>query len=181
MSHKISSSSTLLRFDLQIEARFFASLQTNETLKHLSKYVKDPLSHIDTMIRQLYIFCRGVITRDNYEILNTCLVWFSKSFVKLAFVGVDLTDECTLVRAQYQPNTVAKSFRCLFAVFKSNQVMFSLAKDFLGKGMCYILSSLWLLWSCRIVCVYDFATTTCFYFTCAPLSNMLLRVSYQAE
>ena len=87
------------------------------------------------MIRQLYVFCRGLITRDNYEILNTCLVWFSKSFVKLAFIGVDLTDECTLVRAQYQPNTVAKSFRCLFAKFKSNQVMFSLAKDFLGQGM----------------------------------------------
>jgi hypothetical protein len=118
-----------------MEARFFASLQTNDTLQHLSKYVKDPNSSIDRMIRQLYVFCRGIKNQDTHEILNTCLVWFSKSFVKLEFRGVDLSDDLELfVRAQYQPNTVAKQFRCLFAVFRSQQLIFSLAKDFNGNG-----------------------------------------------
>jgi hypothetical protein len=122
-----------------MEARFFASLQTNDTLKHLSKYVKDPNSPIDRMIRQLYVFCRGIKNHDTYDILNTCLVWFSKSFVKLEFIGVDLSDDLELfVRAQYQPNTVAKQFRCLFAVFRSHQLIFSLAKDFNGKGAFHI-------------------------------------------
>jgi hypothetical protein len=87
------------------------------------------------MIWQLYVFCRGIKNQDTHEILNTCLVWFSKSFVKLKFRGVDLSDNLELfVRSQYQPNTVVKQFRCLFAVFRSQQLIFSLAKDFNGNG-----------------------------------------------
>jgi hypothetical protein len=136
-----------------MEARFFASLQTNETLKYLSKYVEDPDSSIKRPIRQLYVFCRGITNQDKYEILNACLVWFSKSFVKLEFRGVDLSDDLELfVRAQYQPNTVAKSFRCLFAVFRSNQLIYSLAKDFNGKGTFIIFYILLLcVKACRLI------------------------------
>ena len=124
-----------------MEARFFASLQENKTLKYLSAYVKDPNSALDTPVRQLYVYCRGVITTDSYEIMNTALIWFSKSYIKLEFIGMDLSDDLELfVRAQYQPNTVAKNFRCLFSILKSNQVHFSLANDFNGKGTSYTLS-----------------------------------------
>jgi hypothetical protein len=123
---------------VKMEARFFASLQENKTLKYLSVFVKDPNSARDTLVRQLYVYCRGVITTDSYEIMNTALIWFSKSYIKLEFIGMDLSDDLELfVRAQYQPNTVAKNFRCLFSIFKSNQVHFSLANDFNGKGTLY--------------------------------------------
>jgi hypothetical protein len=123
---------------VKMEARFFASLQENKTLKYLSVFVKDPNSARDTLVRQLYVYCRGVITTDSYEIMNTALIWFSKSYIKLEFIGMDLSDDLELfVRAQYQPNTVAKNFRCLFSTLKSNQVHFSLANDFNGKGTLY--------------------------------------------
>lgn len=144
-----------------MEARFFASLQSNDTLKYLSKYVQDPKSSISRLIRQLYVFCRGITNKDRYDILNTCLIWFSKSFVKLEFCGVDLSDDLELfVEAQYQPNTVAKEFRCLFAVFRSNQIMFSLAKDFNGKGTFYLslcigcVNALFACWFDYSICIF---------------------------
>jgi hypothetical protein len=152
-----------------MEARFFASLQSNDTLKWLSKLVKDPNSPSDRMIRQLYVFCRGIKNQDTYEILNTCLVWFSKSFVKLEFIGVDLSDDLELfVRAQYQPNTVAKQFRCLFAVFRSEQLIFSLAKDFNGKGTFFVVVVVLFVIMCEclpvvlfILYIYSFHLTFC--------------------
>lgn len=119
-----------------MEARLFACLSTNDLFKHLSDFVSDP-DDTTTKIRQFYVYCRGVKTPARYKIINASLIFFSKSFVQLKFVGMDLSDINLFVKAQYQPNSCARFFRCLFAVFATQDIRFTLAKSFNAAGMFY--------------------------------------------
>ena len=118
---------------LQMEARFFASLSTSEDLKKLAVFVSDP-DVPTTKIRQLYVYCRGTPTEPRFKVLNTALIYFSTTFVQLKYVNKDLSDINLFVKAQYQPNTCAFYFRCLFAIFNTHSVRFTLAKSFNGIG-----------------------------------------------
>ena len=114
-------------------ARFFACLSTNDLFKHLSVFVSDPEDPC-TLIRQFYVFCRGTKTPTRYKILNAALIHFSTTFVQLKFVGKDLTDMNLFVKAQYQPNSCARYFRCLFAILSEQGIRFTLSKSFNGAG-----------------------------------------------
>ena len=115
-------------------ARFFACLSTNDLFKHLSVLVSDPEDPC-SLIRQFYVFCRGTKTPTRYKILNAALIHFSTTFVQLKFVGKDLTDMNLFVKAQYQPNSCARYFRCLFAILSEQGIRFTLSKSFNGAGM----------------------------------------------
>ena len=114
-------------------ARFFACLSTNDLFKHLSAHVSDPEDPC-TLIRQFYVFCRGTKTPTRYKILNAALIHFSTTFVQLKYVGMDLTDMNLFVKAQYQPNSCARYFRCLFAILSEEGIRFTLSKSFNGAG-----------------------------------------------
>jgi hypothetical protein len=129
-----------------MEARFFASLATNDLFKHLSDMVHDE-EDPSTPIRQFYLYCRGTKTPARYKVLNASLIFFSKTFVQLKYVGMDLSDINLFVKAQYQPNSCAKNFRCLFAILAAQGIRFTLAKSFNDAGM-----SLMSLFICVFTC-----------------------------
>jgi hypothetical protein len=131
-----------------MEARFFACLSTNDLFKHLSAYVPDPEDQ-KTQIRQFYIFCRGTKTPTRYKVLNTSLIFFSQTFVQLKYAGMDLTDINLFVKAQYQPNSCAFNFWCLFAIFAAQGIRFTLAKSFNDPGTLFV--SLYIcVFACRL-------------------------------
>ena len=152
-------------------ARFFACLSTNDLFKHLSVLVSDPEDPC-TLIRQFYVFCRGTKTPTRYKILNASLIHFSTTFVQLKYVGMDLTDMNLFVKAQYQPNSCARYFRCLFAILSEEGIRFTLSKSFNGAGTFrfdYVCCCCVYTCVCRWY-VFVFVITTCFYSTCAPLN-----------
>jgi hypothetical protein len=116
-----------------MEARLFACLATNDLFKHLSDFVPDP-DDPSTKTRQFYVYCRGPKTPARYRIMNASLIFFSKTFVQLKYVGMDLSDINLFVKAQYQPNSCAKNFRCLFAIFANQGIRYTLAKSFNDAG-----------------------------------------------
>jgi hypothetical protein len=116
-----------------MEARLFACLSTNDLFKHLSDFVTDP-DDDTTKICQFYVYCRGTKTPARYKIINAALIFFSKTFVQLKYVGMYLSDINLFVKAQYQPNSCAKNFWCLFAIFANQGIRFTLAKSFNGTG-----------------------------------------------
>ena len=133
-------------------ARFFACLSTNDLFKHLSVLVSDPEDPC-SLIRQFYVFCRGTKTPTRYKILNAALIHFSTTFVQLKFVGMDLTDMNLFVKAQYQPNSCARYFRCLFAILSEQGIRFTLSKSFNGAGTYRLCVSLCVsLLLCMCVC-----------------------------
>jgi hypothetical protein len=107
-----------------MEARFFASLATNDLLKHLSDMVHDA-EDPSTPIRQFYLYCRGTKTPARYKVLNASLIFFSKTFVRMDLSGINL-----FVKAQYQPNSCAKHFQSLFAILVAQGIRFTLADTF---------------------------------------------------
>ena len=139
-----------------MEARLFACLSTSDLFKHLSCSVPDPEDPC-TKIRQFYVFCRGTKTPTRYKILNAALVHFSTTFVQLKFVGVDLSDINVFCKAQYQPNSCAYYFRCLFATLSEQGIRFTLSKSFNGAGtyrLCMLLLYIYLFVRCWCVCVF---------------------------
>jgi hypothetical protein len=132
---------------IQMEARLFTTLSSSEVFKDLSKWVLDPIN-VNTNIRQLYVFCRGVRTPAKHKVLNSALLFFSKSYVKLEYLNKDLSDINVFVKAQYQPNSCATNFRCLFSLLSKQGITYTLAKSFNGQGA-YTLSLIDLL------CVYS--------------------------
>jgi hypothetical protein len=104
-----------------MEAQFFASLATNDLFKHLSDMVHDA-EDPSTPIRQFYLYCRGTKPPARCKVLNASLIFFSKTFVQLKYVGMDLSDINLFVKAQYQPNSCAKNFRCLFAILAAQGI-----------------------------------------------------------
>jgi hypothetical protein len=122
---------------IQMEARLFTTLSSSDVFKDLSKWVLDPIN-VNTNIRQLYVFCRGVRTPAKHKVLNSALLFFSKSYVKLEYLNKDLSDINVFVKAQYQPNSCATNFRCLFSLLSKQGITYTLAKSFNGQGM-YIL------------------------------------------
>jgi hypothetical protein len=133
---------------IQMEARLFATLSSSDVFKDLSKWVLDPIN-VNTYIRQLYVFCRGVRTPAKHKVLNTALVFFSKSYVKLEYIKKDLSDINVFVKAQYQPNSCSKNFRCLFSLMSKQGITYTLAKSFNGQGM----YSLYLIYYVCILCI----------------------------
>jgi len=131
-----------------MEARLFACLSTNDLFKHLSAFVPDP-EDPSTQIRQFYIFCRGTKTPARYKILNAALIFFSQTFVQLKYAGMDLTDINLFVKAQYQPNSCAKNFRCLFAILAAQGIRFTLAKSFNDPGTFFLSLYIW-VFACRL-------------------------------
>ena len=134
-----------------MEARLFACLSTSDLFKHLSCSVPDPEDPC-TKIRKFYVFCRGTKTPTRYKILNAALVHFSTTFVQLKFVGVDLSDINVFCKAQYQPNSCAYYFRCLFATLSEQGIRFTLSKSFNGAGM-YVVVVYIRVCVCRSCCV----------------------------
>ena len=142
-----------------MEARLFACLSTSDLFKHLSCSVPDPEDPC-TKIRQFYVFCRGTKTPTRYKILNAALVHFSTPFVQLKFVGVDLSDINVFCKAQYQPNSCAYYFRCLFATLSEQGIRFTLSKSFNGAGTFRLCMSLCVYSCVSLGCVYVIAITT---------------------
>jgi len=90
-------------------------------------------------IELFFLKVRGVQLDGKRDILALALMAFSVRFIKKDYIGVKFKSAKHFADAQYQPNTVATSFRMLFAYFKDNNIQYSLYQHFNRKGTLTVL------------------------------------------
>lgn len=80
--------------------------------------------------------CRGPKQKSKWDILNKCLLMYSKRYkfkAMPASIPFDAPIEVTLKYA-FQPNTVQGHLKRLFTVFRRNGILYDLQLDFNGIG-----------------------------------------------
>jgi hypothetical protein len=102
-------------------------------LARLSELVDDPLIPGDE-IRRFYLELRGTITPLKIKVLNIVLLVFSQRLILKEYEGANLLDDTIFAMAQYQPNSLDTTFKCLFARFAEYGVRYSREKDFKFVG-----------------------------------------------
>ena len=135
MNNNVSFLPSLFLHVVKIELEFFTALENNDTVQQLAEMVPShPEDQDSTMIRRLYFLCRGIKDDKKYELLNTCMIIFSRQYIKISYREMNLDNIEDYVAAQYQPNSVSTNLRRLFSVFSRNQILYSLSKDFRRQG-----------------------------------------------
>ena len=114
--------------------RFFQVLVNHPQLYPLADMIPDPDNPL-MMKRRLYILCRAPKAPNKKFILNRALIIFSMTYVKKAYIGMDLSKDPQLYAdAQYEPVTAQTAFKMLFSRFAEESITYSQSKDFNGKG-----------------------------------------------
>ena len=118
-----------------IESLFFKCLASHSNVaKSLAELVKDPENPVEKL-QQFYVECRAPNTPAKKSLINWALLIFSLGLYKKEAQDLDFSkDPKAFAQAQYQPGTVKLKFKCLFAKFRSQGIVYSFLKDFNGKG-----------------------------------------------
>jgi len=114
-------------------SRFFSTLESRESTKHLVAVVSDPENPGQT-IQEFFRLVRGPKQPGKKKLFGECLLRFSTVLIKQDFLVTDDMTEADFAEAQYQPGVVAKMLRQLMAAFRQYNVQYSLSKEFNGVG-----------------------------------------------
>ena len=119
--------------------RFFQTLVNHPQAHPLADMIPDP-EDPTRKVRRLYILCRAPKAPNKHFLLNRALLIFSMKHVKVAYVGMDLSQDPQLFAdAQYEPDTAQTAFKMLFSRFSKEGIAYSQSRDFNGKGNVLLL------------------------------------------
>ena len=108
---------------------FFGAVSRDKTLAPMAEI--DP----DTNKPRLFTFCSGTKSESKWQVLNACLLCFSKVYKRISAKSLtaDATEE-EIAKHEYQPNSVVVALKSLFVMLGKNGIVYSLNHDFNREG-----------------------------------------------
>jgi hypothetical protein len=113
--------------------RFFAILSCSPILGMLTTLVDDPEANDPT--KRFYLMLRGDPSPAKKDTLNACLVFYAQALKKVdsSDVQAGSHDLMEVAMSEYQPNTLEKIHKQLFAEFRRNSIYIQ-QRDFKHYG-----------------------------------------------